>query len=703
MVALCRLLLCLCWACAASAPAPLARDGVLDLRETPPGASQMLPLNGEWELWWGELLQPDQLAEHPPTGRIQVPGSWEGERDGAEGFATLRLRVLLPPGSAPLAISSEAISVAHRMWINGVEVQSAGVVGTSAATEVPDVRPFLRALGQPGDALEVVLQISNFHHRVGGLRRAIELGDPDRALWQSHRATLREAGLIATLAMNGLYFLVLSQMRSRQRATLYFALFCLAQALRASVAGSTQTLRTLLPELTWLAALRIEYVSTYLSMGLGALMMGAQFPADAWWRALRVSVALSGLFAGVALVAPVEIYTRGLPLFQGAALFTLLAVIVGLGRAVLRRRPQAAFAATSLALFCAGTVHDILYSYDLLHTSGELGSLSLVMFLLLQAWSHGLEFSRSYQTIEVLSQELMHTNTDLEATNRAVERFVPYDFLDLLKKSSIKDVQRGDHARLEMVILFCDLRGFTTLVEGLSAEAAFSFINRYLRVMEPPIHAHGGFINQYLGDCIMALFPGDSDEAVQGAVKMLAALRDWNLERAEAGEAPVRVGVGLSAGPLMIGTIGGMDRLDNGVIGDAVNRAARLEGLTKLYGTAMILDENLLRRLSQPERLALRPLDRVVLKGKSEVLRLVEVLDALPGEVMELRRRTLEEFRQGIASWERGDFSAARLRFQICLLADPEDGPARRMVERCDEELAQPTPDWPGYTTLTQK
>lgn len=703
MVALCRLLLCLCWACAAPAPAPLARDGVLDLRETPREASQMLPLNGEWELWWGELLQPDQLAEHAPTGLLAVPGSWDGIGGGAEGYATLRLKVLLPPGSTPLALSSDALSVAHRMWINGVEVQSAGVVGTSAATEVPDVRPLILTLDEPGDALEVVLQISNFHHRVGGIRRAIELGEPARAHWLAHRATILDVGVTWTFALNGLYFLVLSQMRSRQHATLCFAVFCLDLALRASVAGSTQTLRTLLPELSWLAALRIEYVSTYLAMGLGALMMGSQFPADAWWRALRVGIILSGTFAGVALVAPVEIYTRELPLFQGTALLTLLAVVVGLVRAVQRGRPQAVFSATCLAVFCAGTVHDILYSYDLLHTTGELGSLSLVMFLLLQAWSHGREFSRSYQTIEGLSRDLMNTNTDLEATNRAVERFVPYDFLDLLKKSSIKDVQRGDHARLEMVILFCDLRGFTTLVEGLSAEAAFSFINRYLRVMEPPIHAHGGFINQYLGDCIMALFPGDTDEAIQGAVKMLAALRDWNLERAAAGEAPVRVGVGLSAGPLMIGTIGGMDRLDNGVIGDAVNRAARLEGLTKLYGTAMILDENLLRRLSQPERLALRPLDRVVLKGKSEVLRLVEVLDALPGELAERRLRTLEEFRQGVVAWERGDFSAARHRFQICLLADPDDGPARRMVERCDEELAQPTPDWPGYTTLTQK
>lgn len=711
MTALARLLtLLLCALCACAAPPARvsASGGVLDLSDRPEALDGVVGLTGQWMVWWGVPLSPEQLDGVPPSGLVAVPGSWEGAPfvpGGAPptGVATFRLQVRLPAHAGPLLLRSNSIAVAHRMWVNGVELQSLGQVGTDAGSEVPDMRPLVRILPEGASDLDIVVQVSNFHHREGGIRRAPELGPPELIASQAQGVLVGDVFGISTLLASGLYFLVIYRMRPNNRATLYFSLFCLDLALRSSSAGGAQVLRVLWPDLPWSVMLRLEYLTTYLGLGLSALMMAAMFPLDAPWRWVRASVTLSGGLAAVALLAPMSIYTRSLPLFQLGTLVQMGVFAVELSRATRQRRPLALFALAGVALFCLGVIHDILQANHIISTSAEISTLTLLLFLLVQAWGHAREFKRSYTTIEQLSQRLIATNADLEQTNRAVERFVPYAFLDLLHKASIKDVQRGDHIGQDMGILFCDLRGFTTVVEAFTPEAAFDFINRYLRVMEPPIHAHGGFINQYLGDCIMALFPGELDRALSGALAMLGALREWNAERMARGEPPALVGVGMSAGPLMLGTIGGMDRLDNGVIGDAVNRSARLEGLTKHYDTAMIADEHLVKRLARPEAFALRALDRVVLKGKVEPVRLYDVLGALPPEVAERRLLSAPEFNRAMVAWERGDFAAAQAGFDAVLARDPADGPARRMAQRCAARIGAPSEGWAGFTVMAEK
>lgn len=685
-----------------------AEHGALDLSGDPAALQSALALGGEWSVWWGQLLEPGQLDAIPPTGLMQVPRDWTDAPllpGGlpAFGVATMRLTVALPPGVESLGVQTDSVAVAHRLWVNGVERRGMGVVGLDPDREVPDIRSRLNVVANPGETLEIVLQISNHHHREGGLRKEVQIGPPEVLISNAQRLVVQDMVGMSTLLVSGLYFLVIFRMRPRHWSTLYFALFCLDLALRSSSSGGAQVLALLVPDLPWSAMLRMEYTTSYLGLGLGALMLGTMFPKDAPWRWLRLAVALSGGLVALVFLAPMSIYTRSLPVFQVGAVALMIVFLVELLRATRNRRPLARLTLAGVVVFNLGVVHDILQSNHLISTPGEISSLTLFLFLFAQGWGHAREFSRSYDTIEQLSQNLLASNADLEGTNRAVQRFVPYAFIDLLKKATIKDVQRGDHVRREMGILFCDLRGFTTLVEGLEPERAFDFINRYLTVMEPPIHAHGGFINQYLGDCIMALFPGELDRALAGALTMLAALRAWNVERLANGEGEVLVGVGLSAGPLMLGTIGGMDRLDNGVIGDAVNRSARLEGLTKLYDTVMITDEHLVRRLRAPEAARLRPLDRVVLKGKVEPVRLYEVLGALPPEVEVRRQASLDTFQRGLQCWERGALADAREAFDAVLAQDPADGPARRMVRRCAEQSEPLPPGWTGVTALAEK
>ena len=207
-------------------------------------------------------------------------------------------------------------------------------------------------------------------------------------------------------------------------------------------------------------------------------------------------------------------------------------------------------------------------------------------------------------------------------------------------------------------------------------------------------------MSQYLGDAIMALFPTPADAAVRAALDMCAALVDFN---ASEPEGRVEFGIGIGSGPLMLGTIGGEERLDGGVIGDSVNQAARIEGMTKIYGTVLLIDESTWTRLQDPDALTLRELDRVRSKGRNRPTRIFEVLDALDEPRRTARLKTLDAFRAAVAAYRDGRFDEAGQGFAAVLEDDPCDVTSALYVERCAVLAAHPPKKWEGITNLTRK
>jgi class 3 adenylate cyclase len=302
--------------------------------------------------------------------------------------------------------------------------------------------------------------------------------------------------------------------------------------------------------------------------------------------------------------------------------------------------------------------------------------------------------------VQTLSN-LDERNRELAELNEAAQRFVPFEFLKLLDRESLREVRRGDQVELEISVLFSDIRGFTPLAERLGPEATFRLINRYLGLMDPEIHSRGGFINDYLGDGIMALFHTGARDAVDAGVSMLRAVERLNTELGSEGADPIRVGIGLHTGRLMLGTIGGQQRLDCTVIGDPANLASRVEGMTKLYGARMLVTEDTIRALVDPERFPHRELDRVRAKGKTEAVTVYEVLD---GPMDEAKVETRRIFSQGLEAYRGGRFEEARLRFLDCLRDAPQDVAAGLYVERCEARSKSDVPEgWCGITELTQK
>ena len=275
---------------------------------------------------------------------------------------------------------------------------------------------------------------------------------------------------------------------------------------------------------------------------------------------------------------------------------------------------------------------------------------------------------------------------ELIQLNVAYSRFVPRQFLQLLKKESIIDVQLGDQVQQEMSVLFSDIRGFTALSETMTPEENFKFINAYLSRMEPAIQENNGFIDKYIGDAIMALFSGGADDAVKAGIAMLQRLKEFNTNRGRLGRPRIKIGIGINTGSMMLGTVGGHSRMDGTAISDAVNLASRLEGLTKNYGVGLLISEKTFFALNNPADYAIRLIDRVKVKGKSEQVIVYEVFDADSPEVKEGKLFTLAVFKQAIVLYNSGNLSEAAQLFSHCLHLNPGDKVAKIYLERCQQQ-----------------
>lgn len=283
------------------------------------------------------------------------------------------------------------------------------------------------------------------------------------------------------------------------------------------------------------------------------------------------------------------------------------------------------------------------------------------------------------------SERLKLTNQVLQL-NVAYSRFVPRQFLQLLNKESIINVELGDQVQKQMSVLFSDIRDFTSLSEIMNPEDNFKFINAYLSRMEPAIIENQGFIDKYIGDAIMALFSGEADNAVKAGISMLHLLHEYNTTRGRPGRPPIEIGIGINTGLMMLGTVGGHSRMDGTVISDAVNVASRVEGLTKNYGVSLLISQDTFLSLNNPDDYAIRLIDKVKVKGKSISVTVYEVFDADSPEIKEGKLLTKTIFEQAISVYSLGNFSEAARLFSYCLHINPGDKVAKIYLQRCQEK-----------------
>ena len=295
--------------------------------------------------------------------------------------------------------------------------------------------------------------------------------------------------------------------------------------------------------------------------------------------------------------------------------------------------------------------------------------------------------SKPFSRDEFLARIKTHLN--LLYINRSTGRFLPIEFLHVLGKESIVDVHLGDQVEKEVTVMFADIRSYTTLAENLSPGETFDFINEYLGTVGPVIKHNKGFVNQYYGDGIMALFLNSPLDALYTAREMLASIDEMNLKRERMNLMPIKVGIGIHMGPLMMGIIGDEQRMDASVVSDTVNITSRLEGLTKFYGNNIILSKNVIEALPDEHDFEFRYLGDVHVKGRKNPIGLYDCFSADQAELRMAKSQTLDTFQKAVHLYfDHSPEKAAEL-FRKILESAPLDRTSNLFLRKCLEEMNQ--------------
>ena len=318
-----------------------------------------------------------------------------------------------------------------------------------------------------------------------------------------------------------------------------------------------------------------------------------------------------------------------------------------------------------------------------------------------------LQSSAAIESALLYEKNIREAQEREEAMRKVFEatgKFVPYEFIQSLGHEVITDVKLGDHVEKIVTVLFSDIREYTSLAEKMTPEETFNFVCSYNEYLGPVIRRHNGFINQYLGDAIMALFPGGADDALAAAIEIKKNIRQLNEKINFSTHHPIQIGIGMHTGPLIMGITGDKDRLDATTISDAVNTASRIESLTKYYKAGILLSDATLQQIKYPENFQLRYLGKVQVKGKLEPVGIYECFSGGADVEIIAKEKTLSFFNDGMQYYLNKSFASAIDCFQAILEKHPEDKTTAFFLDSAIKHLQSGVPEnWAGVVEMVNK
>lgn len=351
-------------------------------------------------------------------------------------------------------------------------------------------------------------------------------------------------------------------------------------------------------------------------------------------------------------------------------------------------------ALAGLVIAAASFLSLIIFDYKVLFSQGLIVSIFIPLFTI--SFLYILITFYKYFTEERSKIELRKT----------FSKYVSPQVVDEILKDP-ENVQLGGK-KAELSILFSDIRNFTSISEKLDPKELSSLLNNYLTPMTHIVFKNKGTLDKYMGDAIMAFFgaPIPLDDhplrAGQCAIESIQNLKILQEEFKKKGLPHIDVGIGINSGIVSVGNMGSETVRSYTVMGDAVNLASRLEGLTKEYGVHIIISEYTHKHIQG--HMPTRELDLVKVKGKSDYVRIYELISESQLNANSPYAQSLDAFKKAYALYREKNFEDASSYFKKALELRPHDAPSRLYLERCENYLVSPPPqDWDGVYVMTTK
>lgn len=390
---------------------PYAQEGIIDISHQPFNTFKRIQLNGEWEYYPGELINPEAFdtLDHTHIRYQKVPGLWphplfRNNKQTLSEYATYRLRIIGQDIPHVVGLQLGEILSASRLFINGRPALNNGRVSKEVQTARPGYDPGIRIVLADSDTLTLVLQVSNFHHAKGGIFGSITIGPSQQMQQRSMLNTGFDFFLIGSLLIMALYHFGLFFFRRNELSPLYLGLFMLTIMLRIMVTGQ-ETLLLMAPQLSWHISYKIEYLTFYSAPAFFLFFFRCLYPNRVQKTLFYGILAIILAFIALILLSPVMIFSKSILFYQFFVLGVALIIIRWLWSARKRDMEGATiFLVGGLFVFLT-LINDILYSSGHFRTT-ELSAAGIFIFILCQSYVLSLKHAKTYFQNQLLSQKL---------------------------------------------------------------------------------------------------------------------------------------------------------------------------------------------------------------------------------------------------------------------------------------------------------
>ncbi len=380
---------------------------------------EIIHLDGEWEFYWHSFQAPHASQIVPPAdGFIRVPGVWNNFKVDdqplpGQGYATYRLQVKLEDSVSALALRMKTVSTAATLYVNGDKVYQVGNPSSVPFASLPAYAPdVIRLPAKAYTSLDIVLQVSNYHYRKGGLWHSIYLGKEEILRQHRDRILYYDFFLIGSILMIGLYHLVLFFLKKQDISTLYFGLFCLCVVLRI-LTTNEYALLIIDPSISWITLIRLEYLSFIWGLPAFTAFVRHVFKEEFYSPVFRCSIGTGVVGTLIVLLTSPQFFTHiAIPnqlLILGFSFYGFFVVL----KAWRRKKEESGIFLIGFTIFFLTLINDILYSNEIIQTSHYFPD-GLLVFIFAQSFLLAIRFSKSFRQAEQLSQQLNTLNNTLE-------------------------------------------------------------------------------------------------------------------------------------------------------------------------------------------------------------------------------------------------------------------------------------------------
>ena len=604
-------------------------------------------LDGKWELFLTKT--PEETfklidSNTPADFMAAVPGDWNKEvkyqgGKGPETFGCYRYVCTgLEAGQKYALLTKESPGTSSALYINREKIAQTGdpyamtnprfnenprAYNPSHSKSLPLYCEFFP--NEKGE-VEIIFFISNYYYRKGGLWDSVLFGKSQVITRTNEITLIYNNFIIGTLIFIGLLNLIQFFISKKKWSYFYLGIATIIFASRIATAEYS-SLSLMFPSMTAETKVKIEYLVLWLAPVAILQMLFKIYPSKQrtilfkWLkeRPFRHTIIIADLILGLlSLVLPAYYSNRLVPYLQiGMGIISIYVLIFSISN-LLKHKKYSLYNSVSYSVMFLGAIIDVIYSKQKNLMPISFLPFFLVIFAIIQIMM--------LATI----QHDIHLNTikssnELERLNEAYLRFVPKEFLRLLNKESIIKTKLGDYSHIEMSIMFSKIN-IESLKTEIQLEDHFIIFNEYLKQVSPIIKKYDGFVSKFLSGGFMALFPNSEIDAVRAALEITDCTQKFNTLEVCKGH-KVDSWIGIHYGRMIIGTIGEENRLDDTVISDTVNTAARIESVCEKLGKRIIVSQTLEKKIHQESNIQvdLTELEAIYVKGKEKPLQLYEV------------------------------------------------------------------------------